>query len=53
MKLLALLLGTVTLLLTAGCDWDEDHHHHGGYYGGYQGEYPYRSYGHGEYHDRD
>jgi len=40
MKLLLLLLSTVTLIATAGCDWDEDHHHRGGAYGGYHGEYP-------------
>ena len=59
MKLLLLLVSTVTLIATAGCDWDENHHHRGGAYGGYHGEYPYRSYGHGEYrpynyhYDRD
>ena len=53
MKLLLLLLSTVTLIATAGCDWDRDHHHRGGDYGGYHGEYPYRSYGHGEYRPYD
>ena len=50
MKLILLLLGATTLIATSGCDWDEDHHHRGGYNHGYYGEYPYRSYGHGEYH---
>jgi hypothetical protein len=55
MKAILGLIGAAILLATAGCDWDEDHHHHdrGGYYGGYYGEYPYRYYGHGEYRPYD
>ena len=49
MKINAWLIGVVTILAVSGCDWDEDHHHHrGGDYGGYYGEYPYHNYGHGE-----
>lgn len=60
MKLLLGFIAGVILLATTGCDWDEDHHHRGGDYGGYYGENPYHTYGHGEYrpyehwdHDRD
>ena len=61
MKIILWLIGVVTILAVSGCDWDDDHHHRGGHYGNYNGEYPYHTYGHGEYqpynhpydHDRD
>ncbi|HLH54421.1 MAG TPA: hypothetical protein VKY92_12475 [Verrucomicrobiae bacterium] len=39
-----LLIGAATMLVTAGCE--EEHEHHGNYGGAYDGGY--RSYGHGE-----
>jgi hypothetical protein len=55
MKTILALIGAAILLATAGCDWDHDHHHHdrGGAYGGYYGEYPYHTYGHGDWHPDD
>ena len=53
MKLIIWLIGAVTLLTVSGCDWDRDHHHHEGHYGGYYGDDAYHHYGHGEYHSYD
>ena len=53
MKIIVWLIGAVTLLAVSGCDWDRDHHHREGNYGGYYGEDPYHHYGHGEYHPQE
>lgn len=54
MKTIIVLIGTAILLGMSGCDWDHDHHSdRGGAYGGYYGEYPNHTYGHGEWRDGD
>ena len=49
MKKFLWLIGAALLFAAAGC---EDEHRHGGYYGGYNGEYPYHYYvyGHDDYY---
>jgi hypothetical protein len=50
MKRIITLMGLGLLIaVTAGCEIEERHHYRGGYYSGYYGEYPYRSYGHESY----
>ena len=43
--ILLIMVGAATLLVTAGCE--DEHEHHGHYGGAYDGEY--RDYGHGQY----
>lgn len=44
--ILLIMVGAATLLVTAGCE-DEHEHHHGNYGGAYDGEY--HNYGHGQW----
>jgi hypothetical protein len=53
MKKFLWLIGAALLFAAVGCE--DEHHHHGGYYGGYYGEYPhsYYGYGNGGYYRHD
>jgi hypothetical protein len=49
MKIIVFLFGLGSLMLLAGCDWGEHHHHNEG--GAYEGSY--YDHGHGGYYDHD
>jgi len=48
MKLIVYLVGLVTLLAAAGCEWDEHHHGRGGDYDGYSRGYGHEAYPYGD-----